>query len=505
MPWLGWRVHFTRGRLQLPSEQRSQLAEINVESISKWLDARSVSEGSPCLFAPDGGYDLELNRYFEHSAVRFRSRHTAAAVAYDLADFLTFLWWHREPVGGGTWKDATPADRAAYLHWRRKDPDGPRVAGSTWSRSVATVNAFYVWAVAQGYVASNPILQREVKSRRGRRATPAAQTPAEAARDARRRDTRWLPPESYRQWRDVGVRGYLFDGTPDTSFKGRNAARNTAFCDLMIRTGLRLEEQSSLTLFDLPDPDASSAMRPMRLPSSIAKGGSGRRIYIPSNVLRDVWDYVRFERAEAVSRAVQQNFYVGVEDPLVVEDRRRPVVPSFRGRSRPASVELLNPEERRRLFIRTSAGLEPALLWLSATGAPLNPEAWQGVFQDANDRCERRGVKLSCHPHMLRHSYAVITLELLQREHIRKLSESTVAQRQSYEMIFGDPLDWVRRRLGHRSVESTFGYLHTLQELEMATRTALVPTDWEAAIADGLDVIRAGEECDCDSDSNGTR
>lgn len=98
MPWLGWRVHFTRGRLQLPSEQRSQLAEINVESISKWLDARSVSEGSPCLFAPDGGYDLELNRYFEHSAVRFRSRHTAAAVAYDLADFLTFLWWHREPV-----------------------------------------------------------------------------------------------------------------------------------------------------------------------------------------------------------------------------------------------------------------------------------------------------------------------------------------------------------------------------------------------------------------------
>lgn len=54
-------------------------------------------------------------------------------------------------------------------------------------------------------------------------------------------------------------------------------------------------------------------------------------------------------------------------------------------------------------------------------------------------------------------------------------------------------------------MESTFGYLHTLQELEMATRTALVPTDWEAAIADGLDVIRAGEECDCDSDSNGTR
>lgn len=505
MPWLGWRVHFARRRLQLPSEQRSPLSEIDVERISEWLDARSVTDGSPCLFAPDGRYDLELNRYFENPAVRFRSAHTATAAAYDLADFLTFLWWHREPVGGGSWKDATPVDRAAYLYWRRKDPEGPRVAGSTWSRSVATVNAFYVWAVAQGYVAFNPILQREVKSRPGRGKSNAVQTPAEAARDGRRPDTRWFPPETYRHWRDVGVRGYLPNGTPDSSFKGRNAARNAAFSDLMIRTGLRLEEQSSLTLFDLPDPDPSSAMRPLRLPSSIAKGGSGRRVYIPSSVLRDVWDYVRFERADAVSRAARGNFYVGVEDPLVVEDRKHPVVSSSGGRSRRVSVELLNPEERRRLFIRTADGLEPALLWLSAAGAPLKPEAWQAVFQDANDRCERRGVKLACHPHMLRHSYAVITLELLQREHIRELAESTVAQRQSYEMVFGDPLDWVRRRLGHRSVESTFGYLHTLQELEMETRMALVPNDWEAAMSDGLDVFGACEEHDRESDSARTQ
>jgi len=50
-------------------------------------------------------------------------------------------------------------------------------------------------------------------------------------------------------------------------------------------------------------------------------------------------------------------------------------------------------------------------------------------------------------------------------------------QRTTYEQIFGDPLDWVRRRLGHRSVETTFKYLHTLNELAMQTRLALAPDE----------------------------
>lgn len=502
MPWLGWRVHFTRRLLQQPCQPRDSLAGIDLEGIDEWLDEHSLTEGSPCLFAPDGTYDLDLNRYFENSAVRFRSPHTAAAAAYDLADFFTFLWWHRPPVGGGSWKDATPADRAAYLHWRRKDPDGPRVAGSTWSRSVATVNAFYAWAVGRGYVAVNPILQREARSRPGRRGAQGGQTPAEAARDRSRPDTRWFPPETYRLWRDVGVRGYASSGIPASSFKGRNASRNATFCDLMIRTGLRLEEQASLTVFDLPDPDSSSSMRPMRLPSAIAKGGSGRRVYIPSNVLKDVLDYVRFERADAVARAVRRGAYEVLGNALIVEDRTCATIPAAGGRSRSTSVESLKPDERRRLLVRGAAGLEPASLWLSGAGLPITREAWQAVFQDANGRCERRGLKLACHPHMLRHSYAVITLELLQREHIRELAESNVAQRHSYEKIFGDPLDWVRRRLGHRSVESTFIYLHTLQELEMETRMALVPADWGWSL--GEEVIGAGEALDAGLDAPGS-
>ncbi len=55
----------------------------------------------------------------------------------------------------------------------------------------------------------------------------------------------------------------------------------------------------------------------------------------------------------------------------------------------------------------------------------------------------------------------------------------TPTQRQTYQMVFGDPLNWVRMRLGHRSIQTTQVYLHTLQELEMETRMALVPNGWE--------------------------
>jgi hypothetical protein len=55
----------------------------------------------------------------------------------------------------------------------------------------------------------------------------------------------------------------------------------------------------------------------------------------------------------------------------------------------------------------------------------------------------------------------------------------TPGRRRSYQMIFGDPLNWVRQRLGHASVESTLVYLHVLGELEMESRLALVPDSWE--------------------------
>lgn len=116
------------------------------------------------------------------------SENTQAAIAYDLANFLTFLWSHRHPLGRRGWRDAEPDDRAAYQHWRRSDENGPGVQGSTWSREVATVNCFYRWAVDRGFVERNPFLQRPVRGRPGARLCAGEQTPAEAPHDGRRDD-----------------------------------------------------------------------------------------------------------------------------------------------------------------------------------------------------------------------------------------------------------------------------------------------------------------------------
>jgi hypothetical protein len=72
-----------------------------------------------------------------------------------------------------------------------------------------------------------------------------------------------------------------------------------------------------------------------------------------------------------------------------------------------------------------------------------------------------------------------VTLEQLQRGHIASQADRNPEQRRTYSLIFGDPLDWVRRRLGHRSVVTTQIYLHALAELEMETRVILVPDEWE--------------------------
>ena len=105
----------------------------------------------------------------------------------------------------------------------------------------------------------------------------------------------------------------------------------------------------------------------------------------------------------------------------------------------------------------------------------MTKSAWKEIFRTANVRCRSPGVHVWVHPHMLRHTFAVVTLEQLQRGHIAGQADKIPEQRRTYSLIFGDPLDWVRRRLGHRSVVTTQVYLHALAELEMETRMMLVP------------------------------
>lgn len=258
--------------------------------------------------------------------------------------------------------------------------------------------------------------------------------------------------------------------------RGSRGARNAVYTDVMIRTGLRLEEQSSLTVFELPVRDGFHGYYRQWLPASIAKFGSARNIYFPDSVLRDVWSYVEIDRAAAVAAARAAGRYEQLVDPLIIDHPQRAAV---RLGGRWVGVERLNPGQRVRLLRCTPGGLEPAALWLGEDGLALGLSAWKSMFRRGSERCARLGVAVYCHAHMLRHSFAVTTLEHLQRGHLDALGSLDAQQRRHYRMVFGDPLDWVRRRLGHRSVETTQKYLHTLAELEMETRMALVGDAWE--------------------------
>lgn len=476
---IGWRVRYVLAELPEPVSPLPFVSELPGDWPG-WLKEDGVVVGTPFLISPSFEYDVELNAFFRSVEMVGDAWNTQVGYARDVMAFLDFLWTSRDER---SWRDATEADHTAYLAWRRKDENGPRIADSTWDREVAAVNRFYRWQVRAGNLAGNPIPQRERRvmpagAGRGRpRGTVSGEIPATYSHGAGRERIEWLPAASYRRWRDVGMRGYTPDGLPDPKFRGRWAGRNSTFCDLMVRTGLRLAEQSALTVFEVPLERGLAGYQRFWLPPVIAKGGSARWIYVPASIVAELVAYAEVDRAVIVEDARAAGRYQRIRRPLVVEDPSRPVVRSAEGHR--VKLAQLAPDERRRLLVDGPNGLEPAAFWLSEYGMPVAASTWKDLFRQANLRCQAWEVNLHAFAHLLRHTFAVITLEQLQRGHIAALTALTPQQRGHYTRVFGDPLDWVRRRLGHRSVVTSQIYLHALAELEMETRMALVPDEWE--------------------------
>lgn len=170
------------------------------DDLDAWLDEQDVPEGTPFLVSPALGYDIDLNRYFLAPVMAAAAQNTRLAAAGDLCRFLRFL---AECRGGRSWREAGEDDHAAYLHWRRFDPAGPRVAASTWNRELALVSGFFTWAVRRGLVAHNPVAMRAGRDH-SQRAGAGAEIPAARARDAAGDRVDWLTPAQYRLWRDCG-------------------------------------------------------------------------------------------------------------------------------------------------------------------------------------------------------------------------------------------------------------------------------------------------------------
>jgi hypothetical protein len=92
----------------------------------------------------------------------------------------------------------------------------------------------------------------------------------------------------------------------------------------MVRTGLRISEQSALSVFEVPHDRVLGGFQRFWLPASIAKGRSARWVYVPSSLLPELEAYVEIDRALVIADARTAGRY-NWRHPWVVENPGNPV------------------------------------------------------------------------------------------------------------------------------------------------------------------------------------
>lgn len=472
------QLYFTDlAALRRPTIADGVIPELPPETIAA-VEATGVTDGMPFILDDRGGYDLDLNRFFRACpTMGLRSANSLRAYARDLAVWMRFLSERRDKKS--IWL-ADREDLAIYHAARRRSAPSHRISAASWNRAVAALEKFYGWAVEEELIAASPFGSSTTWRRvRGGRFAPVRTVRAREA-GARRGDLRFVGLDHFLSFRDVGLRGRQLDGCEDATWSGRHGERNVLFAELLVTTGLRLEEAASLLIVELPAADRTrSALRSMafRLPASIAKGGRSREIRLPARLLHRLADYVTIERANVLT-----NFRNVDSGSIVVADnatRNAIGVVDGAGQVRSVRLDLLSPTERRRLV--TSSG-EPMILWLNEAGRPMTSPAWAAVFRRAGRRCRALGINLDVTPHALRHTFAVHMLSMLIREQIGAVLADPPDEPGSaaYRRMIGDPLQKLQRLLGHASIASTYIYLDSLEESRALVEAAA--ERWGAAL-----------------------
>jgi len=422
---------------------------------------------APAILRDGGVYDAHLSRFLADLPLNgVRSRHSLRGYAYDVLVWVRFL---DEARAKTVWQ-ATREDVDAYHRARRHDDAANRISAASWNRAVAALDKLYRWAVEDGVVAASPFTYRDVWRRMPSGGRTAIVTRNQAyERAAKRADVKFITIEDYRQFRDVGVQGLALDGTARVGARDRNGSRNALFTDLLITTGLRLEEASSLLATEIEAAirtgDGRDSQVAFRLPATLTKGDKGRRIRIPATLLARLRSYIEVERSAAVetfrardgAKRMSSSIRCGLRKGVIV-------VASKSGQWTPLRLETVTPDERRRLILCDADGQpsQPAALWLSEIGLPIAPNSWEAVFARASLRCQAAGLAFDVSPHQLRHSFAVHMLALLIRQRIGEARQGDDVSGAAYRQILGDPLQQVQRLLGHSSLATTYIYLDHL-------------------------------------------
>lgn len=453
---------------------------VNLASSITILERRSAAGPDahvPIILRDGELYDPDLDRFFRDLPLNgVRSRHSLRAYGYDVLVWIRFL---SEACAKTVWQ-ADRHDILAYHRARRRVEAGQRISAASWNRAIACLDRLYRWGVQEGLIAEAPFTHRSVwrQGYGGRRAQISARNDAyEPA--ARRADVSFVTLDDYRRFRDVGLRGHLPDGGARPGARDRNGIRNVLFSDLIVTTGLRLEEASCLFASDLVFTGGNCSRQVwLDLPDAQTKGDRGRQILVPARLLEQVRAYIDVERAHAVAKFQRRSGWQSIDRPIFVHRERHGARLRLLDGGEIA-LDLIDPEERGRIIVCDSDGTpsEPAVLWLSEIGLPVRPNSWEVVFARASSRCRSFDLDINISPHQLRHTFAVHMLAMLIQHRLRAAA-LPIGPMEGYRQILGDPLQQVQRLLGHASLTTTYIYLD-----HIATRADTVDAAVEELLA----------------------
>lgn len=375
-----------------------------------------------------------------------------------LLAWLVFLQRHGLKLLGD--RESLKAALGLYADFQLSGKRKKRWENSTWDLNIAAISKFYKWAVAENYAQAAPFTYSEIMVWRD--GMPII---------VLKNNTRLPIPKGHSTIKYLGeeyqtillntLEGLSPDGSEEAKTKERNLVRNTLLTRVMIATGLRNQELTFLTAYELPHLPSERTDMPIEffLPGAITKRGKPRTTWIDFDTLSRAKEYVRWERRNAASGSAWTPA-ASLGEPLHVEDADGEGA-RIDGERRSWSAVTL--AERARLVAPEGGS---CLLGLQSTGAPFR--ALGTVLRRAAAR-----IALECgpkfphvHPHMLRHTFAMNTLERLVRgyyEAVAKVSSGTNRDPAlALYMTRQDPIMVLRDLLGHSSVTTTQLYLDRL-------------------------------------------